>query len=268
MTASRARDPVGRALDLLTWLAEHSCGRPLGLREIARATGLPPSSVHRLLQTFEEHALVRRDENGAYRGGLELVRLGRLAGRFSVGSTVRPVLERLAAEVDETSMLGMYDPGRGEVMVTDAVQTSHLVRYVVELDTWRPLVAGAAGLGILAFLGAEERSRVLAATELRRVTESTLTTVDAIEEFCTRVRGQGYALTRGQRTAGAVGIAVPIRDADAQVAGDLCLTMPDNRFREEDERRYAKALRSAAEEVSGLLTSAGYRLGGAPSAGR
>lgn len=268
MTASRTRDPVGRALDLLTWLAEHGGGRAVGPREIARATGLPPSSVHRLLQTFEEHSLVRRDDSGTYRAGLELVRLGRLAGRFSVGSTVRPVLERLAAEVDETAMLGIYDPARGEVMVTESVQTTHPVRYVVELDTWRPLVAGAAGLGILAFLAAEERARLLAATELRALTASTLTTVDAIEEFCARAREQGYALTRGQRTAGAVGIAVPIHDADSRVAGDLCLTMPDNRFREADERRYAKALRSAAEEVSGLLTSAGYRLGGSPGANR
>lgn len=262
MTASKARDPVGRALDLLSWLAEHGGGRALGVREIARATGLPPSSVHRLLQTFEERALVRRDEHGAYRGGLELVRLGRLAGRFSVGSTARPVLDQLAAEVDETAMLGIYDPTRREVMVTDSVQTTHPVRYVVELDTWRPLVAGAVGLGILAFLGPEERAGLLAATELRGLTPSTLTTVDAIEGFCARAREQGYALTHGQRTPGAVGMAVPVHDADGQVAGDLCLTMPDNRFRKADEHRYAKALRSAAEELSGLLTSAGYRLGG------
>jgi IclR family transcriptional regulator, acetate operon repressor len=270
MAGSTARDPVGRALDLLNWLAENGSGGPFGVREIARAMGTSPTTVHRLLQTFEERSLVRRDGSGNYYGGLELIRLGRLAAGFSVGATARPLLEQLAAEVDETSMLGIYDPRRGELMVIDCVQTSHPLRYVVQLNTWRPLYAGAAGLGVLAFLDPPERARLLQARALHPITESTLTTAEDVETFCARVRERGYALTRGQRTEGAVGIAAPIRDSDGQVLGDMCLTVPDNRFRAADERKYAKALVSAADRTSALSTAAGYRLATAgpdPAAG-
>lgn len=260
MAGSTARDPVGRALDLLAWLAENGTDGPLGVREIARGMGTSPTTVHRLLQAFEERSLVRRDDQGSYYGGLELVRLGRLASRFSVQAAGRPVLEKLAADVDETSMLGLLDPRRGELMLVDCVQTSHPLRYVVELHTWRPLWAGAAGLGILAFLDDDERARLLREHVPQPITEQTLRTAEAVEEFCAQAREQGYVLTRGQRTPGAVGVAAPIRDADGRVVGDVCLTVPDNRFRESDEQRYATALTSAADDASAILAAAGYRL--------
>lgn len=259
MAASSSRDPVGRALDLLTWLAEHGTGGPLGVREIARSMGTSPTTVHRLLQAFEERSLVRRDASGGYYGGLELVRLGRLASRFSVQAAARPVLEKLAAEVDETSMLGLYDPRRGELMVVDAVQTTHPLRYIVELDSWRPLWAGAPGLGVLAFLDADERARILREHAPRPITASTPATPEAVEEICAQIRATGYALSRGHRTEGAIAIAAPIRDADRQVVGDVCLTVPDNRFRDADEPRHAAALTAAAAQTSQILVAAGYR---------
>lgn len=265
MAGSGTRDPVGRALDLLTWLAEHGTGGPIGVREIAREMGTSPSTVHRLLQAFEQRSLVRRDGSGGYLGGLELVRLGRLASRFSVQAAVRPVLERLAATVGETSMLALFDRGRGEVMCVDCVQTSHPLRYIVELNTWRPLHAGAVGLAVLAFLEPAERAERLEHSDLGRITPHTLTTVADIEEFCARTRELGYALSHGHRTDGAVGMAAPIRDADGQVVGDVCLTVPDSRFREADEQRYATALVAASTETSGLLAAAGYRLAAAAS---
>jgi IclR family transcriptional regulator, acetate operon repressor len=260
MAGNGTRDPVGRALDLLTWLAEHGTGGPIGVREIARDMGTSPSTVHRLLQTFEERSLVRRDGSGAYVGGLELVRLGRLASRFSVQAAVRPVLERLAATVGETSTLALFDPGRGEVMCVDCVQTNHPLRYIVELNTWRPLHAGAAGLAVLAFLEPGERAKRLEQGDLKRITQHTLTTVTEIEEFCARSRQHGYALSQGHRIDGAVGMAAPIRDADGQVVGDVCLSFPGSRFKAADERRYATALIAASAETSGLLAAAGYRL--------
>lgn len=260
MARSGTRDPVGRALDLLTWLAEHGTGGPLRVREIAREMGTSPSTVHRLLQTFEDRSLVRRDGSGAYVGGLELVRLGRLASRFSVQAAVRPVLDRLAATVGETAMLALLDPGRGEVIFVDCVQTTHPLRYIVELNTWHPLHAGAAGLAVLAFFEPAERAKRLEHGDLRRITPHTLTTMADIEEFCARTRERGYALSHGHRTDGAVEMAAPIRDADGQVVGDVCLTIPDSRFRGVDERRLAAALIAAATETSGLLAAAGYRL--------
>ena len=57
-----------------------------------------------------------------------------------------------------------------------------------------------------------------------------------------------------------MGIAAPIFDADGHVVGDVCLTVPDNRFRESDEERFAAALTAAAEQTSAILVAAGYRL--------
>lgn len=259
MTSKSGRDPVGRALELLAWLADTGAA-PCGVRDVARATGMSPTTVHRLLTTFEEHSLLRRDETGKYYAGLELFRLGRLASQFSVKTVARPLLEQLAADTGETAMLGVYDQRRAEFMVIDSVQTTHPLRYVVTVNTWRPIFAGAAGLCILAFLDADERTAALRARPPHVITGRTLTSIAAIEEFCVDIRDRGYAISRGQRTEGAVGMAVPIRDADAKVIGDLCLTIPDNRFKDSDEERYAQSLRAAADTTSEMLRAAGYRL--------
>jgi DNA-binding IclR family transcriptional regulator len=140
------------------------------------------------------------------------------------------------------------------------VQTSQPLRYVVEVDTWRPLWAGAAGLGVLAFLDPQERAEVLREHPPYAITASTPATPEAVEEFCAGVRAKGYAVSRGQRTDGAVALAAPVRDADERVVATMCLTVPDNRFQVADEGRLASVLTTAAADASGLLRAAGYRL--------
>jgi DNA-binding IclR family transcriptional regulator len=191
--------------------------------------------VHRLLQAFEERSLVRRDAGGRLLRGLELVRLGRLAARFSVQTAVRPILEKLAAELDETSMLGLLDPQRGELMVVDYVQTSQPLRYMVEVDTWRPLWAGR-GAG---------RARVPGPGAARRRAQSTRRGRSRRahprrprrSRSSARGAGEGVRGELGQRTEGAVALAAPVRDADDRVVGTVCLTLPDNRFHVADESR-------------------------------
>ena len=70
------------------------------------------------------------------------------------------------------------------------------------------------------------------------------------------IRARGYALSFGQRIAGAVGIFAPVYGAGGRVTGSLGFTIPEQRFEPAREAEFAReACRLAAELSAGL----GYR---------
>jgi DNA-binding IclR family transcriptional regulator len=256
---SASREPVGRALDVLAWIADHQ-SEPLVVRQIARDLDTSPSTIHRILGTFQDHRLVARGGNGEYVTGLELYRLCALiADELSLTRVAHSHLQRLTQECSETTLFGTYDPGRGQMMFIDRVEALHPLRYVVDLHRWMPLHAGATGLAILAFLPAEERQRIYAAG-LERLTPDTLATADALEEELERVRQQGYAHSKSQRVPGAVGFAAPVFDSTGIVCCDICVTMPEQRF---EGGTFAESLAAvlviASQRVTDDLKSVGYR---------
>ena len=71
---------VERALELLEALAEPREAK--GVSELARATGLPVATIHRLLATMVSRGYVRQDTGShKYTLGSHLIRLGEAAAR-------------------------------------------------------------------------------------------------------------------------------------------------------------------------------------------
>ena len=259
-TASRQRNPVARAIDVLGWIADHQ-GESWGVRQMARDLEVFPSTVHRILQTFVNGGLLGKDELGGYVVGAELYRICQsLVGGLSPLKIARPHLEALAHKVGETILLGMYLPKRHLMVYADIVPAPHPLRYVVELNLPRPVYAGATGLAIFAFLPEKERQEIYK-QGLQALTDSTVTEPEELEIELAHIRAQGYARTKGQRTVGAVGVAAPIFDSFGRVFGDVCITIPDQRFEDENEKYLSKVLKETARELSEELKRSGYRSG-------
>ncbi|MDG4798344.1 IclR family transcriptional regulator [Micromonospora sp. WMMD1082] len=225
-----AREPITKAIDLITAVISHG-GKPVGVRELATQTDMAPSTVHRLLAVLERRCLVERDDTGRYAIGLELFRWGsRLAGLFNLRETALPRVRDLAHETNETALLGVYNATTQLMMYTASVESSHPLRYVLELEKWRPIYAGASGLAIMAFLPADEQQAIVDRSGLAPVTERTITDPETLHRELAKIRRRGYALTSGQNIPGAVGLAAPIFDGQGAVVGDVCLTIPEQRY--------------------------------------
>lgn len=252
-----SREPVGRALDVLAWIADHRSD-PMVVRQIARDLDTTPSTVHRILGTFQQHGLIARDGNGQYVAGLELYRIcASIAEDLSLTRIAHPHLRALAQQCNETTLLGLYDSGRGQMIFIDRVEALHPLRYVVEMHHWIPLHSGATGLAILAFLPEAERRRIYA-TGLAAQTPDTIVSVDAVEAELELIRRKGYAQSSGQRTAGAAGFGAPVFDCAGNVCGDLCVTLPVHRLQEVSAETIASQLVEASQRVTADLRAAGY----------
>ena len=252
-----ARTPVGRAFRVLGWMAAaEGADWPLG--EVARGVGMHPSTVHRVLGLLEHEGLVAHDPAGGRYGlGLEFLRLAWTAsGRHGLREVALPWLRGLSADTQETAWLGLYEPARRAMMFAAAVESPQLVRHVRPLGEWLPVHGGATGRAILAFLPEGERGAILAAP-LPALTERTITDPARLATVLDGVRRRGYAVSRGERAVGGVGVAAPVLDADGQVLGVVGVGLPEQRFRARDEARLAGLVRACAARVAEGVHPAG-----------
>lgn len=253
MMSTVDRDPLGRAIRLLIWMVDHDHGE-IGIREIAQFVGMSHSTVHRLLTSMAQHGLVVQKASGKYELGWELLRIARRTlPRFSLREVAHPLLLELSRESGETACLGIYDSVGHKMMFTVCVESPHPVRYVIPEDVWVPLHSGASGLAILAFLPDRERQRIIQHVGLQPITADTIT--DERELVCEleRIRARGYAVTKGQRVAGAVGIAAPVFQSGDSVIGDVVLSMPEQRFDWGSEAALAGRVQQAAQRITQAL---------------
>lgn len=250
----RQRDPLAKGLQVLDALVDHPEGT-LGVRELAAMLGTAPSTTHRVLAMLTDTGMVSRAADGRYSVGFELQRLAwRVAARFPAPAVAEPVLRQLTEETGETSALGLFDPIRNQITFVADVQTRHRLRYMAELFHSIPIHAGASGLSILAFLDPELRASILSPPEgLPAFTDRTLTTPAELEDAIADIRHKGYAITRGQRAAGAVGIAAPVWNEARTVAGNIMVTVPEQRFDPALEPDLSAAVMRAAAEMTRLI---------------
>jgi len=243
-----------RAVGLLRELAR----RPAGASgsELARALQLPRATVGRLLATLADVGLVERTPAGdAWLLGPEAVRLGRAATPFAaLVVEAQPMLERLAAEVGESTMLGVTRWDEVEVIAqADAASLVGVTRWV-----GRPLTglhASAGGKVFLSQLTDAERGRWLAEHPLQRYTEATITTAAALDGELRRVREEAHAESVDELETGLASLAVPVTPAGAYPSLSIGLSGPSFRLDAERLRDHLGPVRRAADQLRRKITN-------------
>ncbi len=249
------RDAVAKTLDLLCWLVDNlgeNGGRAWGVRELAEQLGFSPATVHRALAGLMRHGFVQQGGSaGKYSIGMEVYRLAlKVQPHLSLRNAAMPVMQELVAKCNEAAFLGFYDASRLEMMFVAVINSSHPLRYVVPINEWIPVHAGASGLAVMAFLPEAERRAIVERRGLPRITEATITDPDRLEAELAKVRRRGYAFSRGQRTKGAVAIAAPIWGPNGRILGELNLSVPEPRFDEHMTPDYATLVITHAQRIT------------------
>lgn len=246
-----SRTPALRVLKALTWIVQER-SQEVGVREIAAGLNVSPSTAHRLLSELVQADFVKHNvQTGRYSLSLEFLRLAHLTiAHLSLQQVALSHMRRLTEACNETSLLGIYDGMRHEMMFAAIIESSHPLRYSIDLNKWLPIHAGATGLAIMAFLRNEEIALIIERTRLAPLTPNSITERYKLEAELQKIRNRGYAITHGQRTPGAVGLAAPVFGGNGEVVGDICLTLPESRFDKTTESHIAELLIACAREVT------------------
>jgi DNA-binding IclR family transcriptional regulator len=250
--ASPGTTAVDRSADLLVRVLESE--RPVALTELASATGIPKSTVSRLLSALERRGLVEQDgQRGRLRPGPAILRVAeRSMLERNVVELARPSLDALSAASGETINLAV--PALGGVEHVAQVDGRHFLGTGQWLGRTVDYHCTAVGKVFLAF------GRAMTANDapelLRKHAPATITDPRRLRSELARVRRTGLATAVDELEPGLAAMAAPVRGAGGDVVAALSITGPTLRMTPPRIRQLQGTL---IEEALVLSRRLGYR---------
>lgn len=234
---------VSNSLDILETVANLGLG--VSAKEIAAALHLPPATAYRLLNALvAEEYLVRTADLRGFGLGARLHGLITTASAPTLCTAALRYLDGVRAEVRFAVHLMSFQTVSVRVLDADP---DHPVR--AERELVRNLHASAAGRLMLASHSSWQK--LLPATPLRRLTPRTIVSLAELDEVIATVRRNEFALQCDELEDGLACAAVPIRNADGDTAGALCIAGPTARA--DVLVAYSDMLRTHADKLAPLI---------------
>lgn len=233
---------VERALDILDVLARLEAGTSLG--DVAKAIGLPKSSVFRYLATLERRGLVTRRSGDVFvlGAGRNYMRPREVA-RLCAAAFGR--MQELCRRYDETINLGTLDGHR--VVYLEVIESPKAIRFAARRGGSDPIHSSALGKIISSSLRDEEVRGILAVEGMPALTERTITGPEAFLRELASVRERGYAIDEGENEDGGrcVAVALPY-----PLGAAMSLSAPASRLPPESLPEVAAALQRTANDIA------------------
>jgi DNA-binding IclR family transcriptional regulator len=204
------------------------------LSELARRTGLPLATAHRLVGELERWGGLERGADGHYRIGLRMVELAALCPR---GVGLR--------DVALPYMQDLYEATHQDVQL--AVRT--------RIGAHWPLHATGVGLVLLAFAPAAVQETVLAAP-LRRFSPHTIANPAVLRRVLAEVRRTGISVSDRQIDEDAYSVGAPVYGPDGGCAAALSVVVG---YDDPGRASWGPAVRAAALGISRRLRDGALR---------
>jgi DNA-binding IclR family transcriptional regulator len=204
-SAASAPDTVSAIDRALQVLATFDPGmKALGLTTISERTGLPKSTLLRIIATLMNRGYVRAIPDGRYQLGPAVLRLAEVYQRtVQPEDLIRPVLEELARETGESASFNVREENVQVCLYR--VDSQHALRHHIRVGQCFPMDRGCAAAVLRTFSG------------------------EAGAQF-DALRERVVVTTHGEQFPGTSGIAVPVFGLHQSLAGAMILSGPTSRF--------------------------------------
>ena len=242
---------LDKALSVLDLIGAAAHG--MNNNDLLRETGLPKTTLYRILATLVERGLVRRDQlHRVYRLGfryLELVRNAYLMPDLVAAASME--LRALRDLTGETAYLAILDGS--SVLSLERCDGAHSHRSAAALGQSKPLHCTGQGKAILSRLPKEEAEALIKAIELTPLTEYTITDRRRLQVELGITAARGYAIDDEEIVIGVRCVAAPIVDAAGKVRGALSVAGPAYRLTRARLELLGPELAEAARRVGSQL---------------
>jgi DNA-binding IclR family transcriptional regulator len=254
LVATQTRPPypiesVERALALLMAFEDTEV---ITIREAGELLAVSRSTAYRLLSLLEHFDFVRQDpQTKAYHRGPALLRIALAAlDRSDIRGRLRPLLERVVSELDETCHLVVLQDT--QALFLDCVESSRTIRATPRTGTSLPAHCTAAGKVLLAGLPLPQLDALLA-KELPSLTRRSKTSPASVRRAVGEVRKRGWATNIGESEDGlhAVAVTVPRTATGSGVDAAITVAGPTQRLDAERLEALAPRLQQLVGDFAG-----------------
>ena len=182
---------IERMMSLLDVLA--NTPGPATLKMLSQATGLHPSTAHRILAMMTHSRLVERHDASTYALGIRLLELGNIVkSRINIRQVALPFMQQLHDTVDESINLAIRD--RDEIIYIERTSSGgSRVRVVYLVGDRAPLHLTSLGKLFLATENVAEVRAYAKRTGLPGKTPHSLTNLSALEKELDKIRRHDLA---------------------------------------------------------------------------
>lgn len=242
-------EAVDRALRLILLFGEVD---HVSVSEAGRYLGVSRSTAYRMLDVLKHRDFVRQDpRTKVYYGGSALLQAGLAAARRSdLRADLRPLLEAVVAEVDETAHVVVLQGA--DAFFLDGQESSRVVRAVSRAGSALPAHCTSGGKVLLARLSEQQLQRLLP-SQLPRLTRRSKVSRKSVERELASVRRQGYALNEEESEADlrAVAVLVPGTPSRGGIEAALTVSGPAERMPSERLKSIAAVLQEKVAAFDG-----------------
>lgn len=225
----------------------------LSAAQIARLTGLPSSTLHRLLASLTQYGLLTRAPGHRYTIGARLWELGELSPlSLRLRETALPHMLRLYEATGENVHIAVLDgatPETATALYVGRLTGQGSIPILSRMGGRHPLHTTGVGKALLSTRD-EEWLRRFFTVPLERETTLSITTEPELRADLTRARVRGYATTREEMTLGNVSVAAPLARVEGLPPIAIGIVVHIERA---DERRLSGMVMQAAKDVARAL---------------
>lgn len=179
--------------------------------DVVEATGLAKATTHRILSTLVDARFVTVESDGSYLPGPKILSLAaRALASIDISAIAQPFVDDLVKEVHATVHVGVANGD--EIVYLIRCDSDKPYQMPSRVGHAIPMHSSGIGKAVLSGYTDKEVTNFVARVGLRKRTENTITTLDALLVELAKVREQGYALDNQENVAGVGCVAAPIRD--------------------------------------------------------
>jgi DNA-binding IclR family transcriptional regulator len=234
-----------KVLDLYTY-RENS----FTLAEIEKKTGLPKTTVFRILKNFEKAGFLKYDPvQEKYSLGLRFLELGGIVyASLSIRKAAATFMDILSQSLKAIILLGVIKDD--QLLYIDKRESESIIRVTSHIGLKRPPYYGMLGMTLFAYMDDDEKKSLLKLYPPTKITEKTVTDIREIMQKLDETKRLGYYIEKDEVIEGLVGIGVPIRDFSGNVVAALGATQPTFQIKEGTIENTIRQLVEASKSIS------------------
>lgn len=243
---------IQKAIEIIKYMTKEPYS--FTVLEISKALGINRSTVHRILNTLKDDMIILQNSSTKkYKIGPMAYHIG---SAYLHSETYTDEIHSILDEVAEKVRLSAgYAIREGDKIINIyEVETYIPMRMGYRPGMFYPIHCGVYGKTIMAFYNPPEKLReIVYSTDLKKMTENTITDPEKLLEEYAKIRKQGYAISDEERLKGAVGIGAPVRNSKGEVVACVGVAGIKASLTPEDIEYIKEVVIDGANRISKLI---------------
>lgn len=236
---------LDRAFNLIETLSLSENG--YSLKELTTLSGLPKSTIHRILSTLSaRHYVEKDDEAERYVIGYKFIEIASVyLNKMVLKTEAVPIMRALSNHFQCVSYLGILESN--EVMYLEKIEPMTSIRLYREIGKREPLYCTGLGKVLLSGLPDQKMVQISNSLIFKKFTDNTITNALDLQTEVRKVSKQKYAEDRAEHEPDNSCLAMPIYDFSRKIMAAMSISRGDLFEKFAFDELYTKLKRATLE---------------------